>query len=165
MKYLKVIVLILCALTVFSGCALGPQSQQQTANFYYLCKEPVYGTEDGYIRAEPRETEGMLSEQEILSIYLTGPISEDLVSPFPEGSTILQYENNGSIIDVTVSPHFRELKGIQLVAAGGCLAKTAMALTDCDTVILSVKGGFENMSGPLTFHKNNMIFSDLENYP
>ena len=162
MKKQKWTVWLLFAAFLLSGCSFFPQTIQKPVSFYYISAEPEYGSETGYICPEARETAGILSEQEILSVYLAGPISEELISPFPEGSTILQLYNAGSITNISLSPHFKELKGIKLITAGGCFAKTVMELTGCDTVIFTVEGGFEDISGPLTFRKNDMIFSDFE---
>ncbi len=56
--------------------------------FYYPRREYQYGAEDGVISSEQREASGHADDLHyLLSLYLIGPSSDELVSPPAMGNT------------------------------------------------------------------------------
>lgn len=85
----KVLILLLSLCIAFSFLACGKEHSAETSkhHFYYLRSDILYGAEDGVISCEYRERDNTDGET-LLKQYLLGPISEDLVSPYPAGTAL-----------------------------------------------------------------------------
>ena len=80
----KIMSLLLCMLTLFSiaGCKK-TESYTNPVTFYYLGNDLSYDAQASAIQGETREGAGMVTLENMLTLYLQGPESEELSSPFP----------------------------------------------------------------------------------
>lgn len=80
--------LFLCLCLFLPGCS--GELMKNPVTFYYPRREYQYGAEDGVISGEQREASGHADDLHyLLSLYLIGPSSDELVSPLPWGTRLL----------------------------------------------------------------------------
>ncbi|MFR2867944.1 MAG: hypothetical protein ACLTCK_08360, partial [Oscillospiraceae bacterium] len=80
--------LFLCLCLFLPGCS--GELMKNPVTFYYPRREYQYGAEDGVISSEQREASGHADDLHyLLSLYLIGPSSDELVSPLPWGTRLL----------------------------------------------------------------------------
>lgn len=130
---------LLCLLLAFAlifplaGC----QVEDPKVTFYYVRQRDsfVYGIADGVITSENRDCAGHMSDvRYVLTLYLQGPTTEGLRSPFPSGCSLVSIESDQNRLDVTLSGPLGALDGIDKTLACVCLAKTCFALTNSQTL-------------------------------
>ena len=133
MKRLLCLLLCIFLLIPFAGCS----QEEKTVMFYYLRQRDdyVYGTFDGVVTGEHRDSSGHTSNTRyLLTLYLQGPVTEGLVTPFPQNCTLEEVHREGSEISVTLSNSILSLEGMDRTLACVCLAKTCFSLTRAQTL-------------------------------
>jgi germination protein M len=73
---------------------------------------------------------------ELLESYFQGPVSEDLVSPFPEGTKVLSFAETDQGLKLTMSEDFFTLQGVEMTLATCCLTKTVCAFSGVTQISL-----------------------------
>ena len=130
----KRISLFLILLLVFS---LWSCRKEETIQFYYPRAEIQYGFDNGLIVAEDRNIEGADRSLEfLLKLYLEGPISQELRSPFPKGTALEDLSRDENIIILTLSDPFAELENMDYMIACACVSSTCFSLTDAYSVTI-----------------------------
>ena len=112
MKRIISLILIVCLLIPLAAC--GRNASQFPVTFYYRRTETAYGTDSGIIAPELRDirSEGHLGS--VLSVYLKGPISKDLESPFPRDTEILFWSLQHNTLRITMNETFGDMSGVYL---------------------------------------------------
>ena len=131
----RLICFLLAGLLALSltGCFLSPQDFE--VPFYYRRAEFDYGTPDGIIAQELHEVSGHTNDlRYLLALYLQGPSDQDLVLPFPEGTILVDFLQEGQTVTVTLSSSPTHLDPIDLNIACICLAETCFALCDAQQI-------------------------------
>ena len=150
MKKSIAIILIFLLILGMIGC-----SEKETIHFYYLRTEVQYDVSQGVITAEEREIEGANRSLEyMLKLYLEGPVSQSLRSPFPKGTALTHLAQTGNSLVVTLSPPFGMLENMDYVIACACVASTCFALTDAQSVTIAT-GQTE-----MTLTRDNLTIND-----
>ena len=94
---------ILLTLLLLSACSAPAPDNQQQLQFYYCTVDSGFDADSSAIRAESRECNSLTNVEEILTVYLAGPQSADLCSPFPaaliSGSTMKKSTRCWSVLD------------------------------------------------------------------
>lgn len=133
MKRPAALVLLLAAIICLSGCLTSKSDGSPT--FYYLHKEPTYT--ESIIGSEPRlSVEADSDLGYLLALYLSGPISNDLYSPFPKGAAIDSLDRNGETLEITMNSVFGKMTGITLTKACACLALTVFENSEVQVVFI-----------------------------
>lgn len=157
MKRLSVLFLILCL--IFTGC--GESAPREPATFYYRRSDTVYGTSDGIITGEVREIAGTNGDLgAILALYLKGPESPGLESPFPRDAAVLEWAMEGDTLTLTMTDSFSAINGVELTIACSCITKTVLALTDVSQVRFQVADGLIGGEKMLTMSADQISLSD-----
>ena len=129
---------------LLTGCTLGKDRFQESVTFYY---PRAYETADqleaffteGVIGEETREAVGHRQDLNyLLSMYLTGPLHEDLSLPYPVTTKLSQLQWDGSALTVILTVNSDRPSGLDWTLGSACLAKTAMALTALETVSVQI---------------------------
>ena len=131
---------LLCLLLTFA--LILPLAACQTegnpkVTFYYVRQRDdfIYGIADGVITGESRDNAGHMSDlRYVLTLYLKGPVTESLRSPFPAGCSLVSVKSEQNTLDVTLSGPLGSLDGIHKTLAWVCLAKTCFSLTTAQTL-------------------------------
>ena len=131
-KSLSLILVFVLMLGLF-GC-----DKQETYQFYYPRSEILYGVSDGVIAPEERSIERSDPSLDfLLKLYLEGPVSQNLRTPFPKGTALTGLKMQEDSISVLLSPSFNLLEDLDYVIACACIASTCFALTDANSVTVA----------------------------
>ena len=136
-RYIAIILLIFLILSmIFPGCQLG-NDMKEPVTFYYKRAKFVYGTEDAVIASEQREASGHREDLHyLLSLYLQGPINEELTHSFPDKCQVVDISRKDKTLAITLNAPFAQLKNMDLTIAAACLTKTCMNLADVESVVI-----------------------------
>lgn len=133
----KAICLLLTLLLLLGTCGC---SQTDELRFYYPRSEVQYGIPDGVIVSEVRSIEGKDADLTfLLKLYLEGPISHGLYSPFPQGTALESLSYAGGQLFIVLSESFTSLENMDYMIACVCIASTCFGLTDADTVTVKTQ--------------------------
>lgn len=132
--------LLLCTVLVLTGCSQKPHSSAsemvRPASFYYLSDSGSYHTPTGSLMAELRDLGDSSSMEQIVSLYLSGPNSEHLWSPFLPGTVMEEVTLEGTVLRLTPGAEFFSLQGADLTLAAACLVHTMTQLPGVEAVVL-----------------------------
>lgn len=133
MKKNLCLLLSLALLLTLVGC--GKESVRVPGEFYYRRTATVYGTENGVIAPEVRELASIESDPEaILDLYLKGPVSIGLESPFPRDSRVENWQIQDRTLVLTMNEAFTAISGVELTIACVCITRTMLGILDVDQV-------------------------------
>ena len=137
MKRFISLILSLFLLISFCGCNDKKDSFEDPVQFYYRSSIISYNSEISVIRGETQEGSGY-DLVGLINKYLQGPITDECLSPFPAGITVLSIETSQGKTYISLNKPFADLSGIALSLACACLSKTVMELTESSVVEISV---------------------------
>jgi len=162
MKRYLCLIISLILLTGLCSCNKSADNYDEPASFYYISNPITYFSEDSVFSFEIRETAGYRQNTlDILNAYLKGPVSDGLVSPFPDGCAALSLEWEDNTISITMNHVFAALTGIDLSIACGGVAMTLISLTGCESVKIQAEGGFIDGVNAIVLSSDNLyIFDD-----
>lgn len=131
----RALCLILCLGLVLTGCSFSGQRLREPVTFYYVRQDYRYGTEDGVIAGESRESAGHGEDLNyLLSMYLMGPTSEELESPLPEDTVLLGVIQLDGAVTLQLSDTEKTLTDLEFSLACACLATTVMGIASVTQV-------------------------------
>lgn len=141
MKRILILLLIVALLTpVLFGCQRENTEILSPVNFYYPKAVYSYGSADSVLGSEQRETAGFEGDfRYIMNLYLQGPTSSELVSPFPAGITVFSLYFKKGCAYLILNEAFSKLTGLELTLACTAIAKTIAEMTNMKSVDISVK--------------------------
>ena len=155
MKRLVSLLLIIALCLPLCAC-----TSPNTVTYYFL-REPEeyqYGVADGVMVGESREAAGHVDDlRYLLILYLHGPVSDNLSSPFPAGTKLVELTREDDSLTVQLTSMFTVLEGTDLTLACACLARTCFALTDVQSVTILAMGR-ETVS--MTMERDNLLLVD-----
>ena len=138
-------------LTLLAGC---DQKMKESVIFYYR-KDAYQEKMDCPIAGEEREVAGYRDNLKyLLSFYLMGPISKDLVSPLPRGTLLYSITQEGADLTLEITNTSALLSDSEFSLACACLSMTCMGLTNAENVTI-VSG-----SRSLTLSRDNLLLND-----
>lgn len=159
MKKQLSLLLILALLLSLLGC--NSESYDDPGHFYYKRTQSLFEGSEGIIAPEVREMKDLRGNTErILQTYLQGPQSDDLESPIPRDTEILEWKMIHSSLHINFSSSFAQLSGVDLTIACACIAKTCMELTDAKTVRIRADGVLLNGSTYVVINEENLKLED-----
>ena len=132
---------VLAALAL--ALALTACTEPDAVTFYYVRDESAYqfGTTEGVIAGEDREAAGHVHDLRYLMIlYLHGPVSENLRSPFPSGTSLVTLEQTEDTLTIRLSSIASVMKDTDLTLACACIARTCFEITDVQSVTIMATG-------------------------
>lgn len=148
---MKRCICILLILFIFL-CGCGKEDE---VVFYYRQADDLSDTGNSLLSSEVRTVTGYTENLPFLvSLYLSGPMDQDLVLPFPEGTKVISITSDTP--DITIQLH--ELPGTlsdsEYALASVCLGMTVLELTEAETVTV-ICG-----SRSVTVDPSLLVFSD-----
>lgn len=167
MKRMCILLLIVVLLvSVLWGCKKEETEILSPVNFYYPKAVYSYGNADSVLGSEQRETAGFEGNfQYIMNLYLQGPNTSSLVSPFPANSTVVSiYYNNGCAY-LVLNDAFAELSGLDLTLACTSLAKTIAEMTNMKSVDISVEAHDLDGSNHILLNMEDILLLDGSTSP
>lgn len=145
------------------GCGRKSKDLARPAQFYYCNKTITFDETSNVFSSEARETAEFQDLVSLMNHYLKGPVSGELVSPFPTQTEIVTIKEIGTTLDVTFSPQLSRLTGSELTLACVCTAMTLFELTEAETVIISAEGVRLDGKDSIMITPDRLSFAD--NHP
>lgn len=120
------------------SCAFPSGKGKSDTNFYYRRTEYQFNKDPASIIVpEKRDISGHGEDiPYILSLYLMGPLSEDLKSPFPSYTKLISAEVNADTLSIELTDASSIMSGSKFSLACGCMALTCLELVDVSTVVI-----------------------------
>ena len=138
MKRLTAFLLVLALLVCLCSCGIGKNRGTDQASFYYCRIDYAYGTEDGIITREQRDITGHAGDLHyLISLYLMGPLDEELASPFPAGTRLLSAKIEEDVLSIQLSGMGKSFTEIQFTLACACLTMTCLELAGVSQVCIT----------------------------
>ncbi len=133
----RIVCIFLVLILVLSGCGKTESQEQgqQRVTFYYAVKGTEQLIGDTAVDSESRNIQ-VFTLKQLLELYFQGPLEENMVSPFPDGTELLALSEGEDGLEVTLSGAFFTLQGIELTIASCCLVKTVCAYVNVDEIIV-----------------------------
>ena len=128
--------LLLCLCLFLPGCS--GELMKNPVTFYYPRREYQYGAEDGVISSEQREASGHTNDlRYLLSLYLIGPSSDELVSPLPWGTRLLGVSRENATSTLELTDTAQSVTDTEFTLACACLTMTTLSITGGDEVVIT----------------------------
>ena len=138
---MKRMLCLLLALALLTGCVPQGLSRREIGvQFYYISKNPDYFSPTGILGSEERIlNEEQNSVADLMDRYLSGPISQELSNPFPQGLRMISAEEaeqefSPKEITLVLDDTLTDLSGIRLQLACACIARTLYDYGGYETV-------------------------------
>lgn len=131
----RIVSLVLCILLILTmhGCG----NVIERTNFYYRRIDFLYEEEAPVIAAETRDISGHAGELTyLISLYLAGPSSKKLDSPFPDNTQLLSADMIEGSIQIELSDLENSLSDAQFSLACACLTLTGLEFTEAESVTI-----------------------------
>lgn len=137
MKRILSMLLIISLLLSLGGCGFGGGKRKDHAIFYYRRASYLYGQENGVIASEKRDISDHAGDLSyLLSLYLIGPLDEELESPFPKTTRLTSVRDNGETMQVVLSNIGSALSDSEFSLACACLTLTCLELSNATEVTI-----------------------------
>ncbi len=154
----RILSALLCLLLMLP--CLGCSNGEKSILFYYTRAEFLYGTQDAVIAQEVREAPGHEDDLDyLLNLYLEGPLNQNFISPYPEGTAFQGFTYSDATMYVTLSQEFAQLEGMDHTIAAACMAYTCFQLTAAEKVVIKCNSEkYGNRS--ITLTRESMVLFD-----
>lgn len=159
MKKILSFVLICTTLTFVIGCQQTPEAPHGIA-FYYCVTASDYNVGSTSLVAEHRVDVPSDSLLDAMTIYLKGPLSEDLQAPFPSGLSLVGVYQNNKTVYLTFSRELAYLTGLDLTIACACVTLTALDISGADQVEIRTVAGLLDGQRAIIMDKNTLLLLD-----
>lgn len=158
----RMIAIVMIILLIGSACGCGRGNDIRTPVNFYYCTDPVdYNTVNGVISPEVREGDGYDKDlKALLDLYLQGPVTDGLRSPFPSGVFVESITEENAIISICVNRSFSQLTGYHLTLACASLSMTIFDLHECETVRITVSDALLDGSEYIEMQRHDLLLLD-----
>ena len=149
-------------LGLLSGCYRANQETEgQGVELFYRSAEDSYTSPTGVLASERRVlTPKARTLEEFLSLYLQGPQSESLVSPFPKELHVISAREEGDGVRVILDDSFAALGTAGMSVAAACLARTLYAYRGFETVTLQAQTARLGGQKELVIRPEQLVLND-----
>ena len=160
-RIINIALVILCLLSL-TGCADASEPADSQIVFYYPRVKINYGQEDSVISSELRDVQNRANDVNyVIRLYLNGPVSDELYSPFYSDTTLFGAERVDDTLYITLGgKEINQKSQLQFTIACACLAKTCFSLTDVSEIHINTLIRDNSGMPDLVFNKNNIILWD-----
>ena len=147
---------------LLSGCHYSERGDiLEPVEFYYprVTTNFVYGAPDSVFTAEVREASGHVNDLSyLITMYLRGPQSANLRSPFPADCKLEEIRTGGNTLCIVLSGEFAELEGLEQTIACAALAKTCLSLSQMQRI--RIDSTSENKTFSITLTEDSLLLAD-----
>jgi hypothetical protein len=160
-KILRIALVILCLISL-CGCQRSKQPVDDQIVFYYPRLNLNYGQEDAVISSELRDIENRANDiSYVIRLYLNGPVSDELYSPFYSDTTLFGAERVDNTLYITLGgKEINQKSQLQFTIACACLAKTCFSLTDVSEIHINTLIRENSGLSAIVFDNENLILWD-----
>ena len=137
MKRLFTVCIGILTFLLLTGCS----PQESNATSFYYCRNPEqyqYFARDAVIRSEERDLLGHRDDiKYMVSLYLAGPLEEDLRSPFVKTTRLLSVDETDGSVFIELSDLGTALSDSEFTLACACLTLTCLDFVHCAGVTIT----------------------------
>lgn len=157
MKRLLCLALVLALLL----CGCGADRNSAEVYFYYRNTDTAYFSDLGIIAPESRSVGVDRGLSGMLELYFRGPVTSELVSPFPKGLHLVKSVRTPRSVTLVLDDSITELSPVGLRVAAGCLARTVWEY-DNDYKTVSIRAESKLLDGEeaLVLHPEELVLAD-----
>lgn len=154
-------ILLIMTLIAFCGCSNQEQAEYAEAAFYYCTDTIQYDSDNGVFASENRKIDQNSDNiTTVINAYLSGPLDDELISPFPSNASVVDFAQNGKTATITLSRHFARLTGIDLTVACSCITLTLNRLLGVDCVVICADELQLDGKTSVTMHIRDVVLWD-----
>lgn len=164
----RYLIILLSLLTCVSSIGCGDRNGdvRVPVNFYYRAEVIDYNSAQGVVTAEVRESAGYENDlTALVDLYLCGPETEGLLSPFPTDVRVESITQEDSLLQIVLSKEFGSLSGHNLSVACSCLSMTLIDLTQCQAVRIYAREGLLDGSEYVEMSRDSILLLDKYTTP
>lgn len=149
--------LAVCMFVSLCGCNIrGPEASATV--FYYKSAAQQEIITQPEKRVLPNNA---MDLEESISLYLAGPESDELATPFPDGVQVKSAVLENDTLHLVLSREIAQLSGIPLTIACACLTLTLQTLTGADYIQLQAEGALLGGKNILVLNSNSFIMNTI----
>ena len=158
---MKKLCIILLAALLLAGCQSAQNSVGDTLTLYFIKIYDENAPSELVIQPIEYKTESIPSVSSLVELYLKGPEDPALYSCYPKGTQLINIEDTGKQLFITLSKECASMSPLNITLSGSCLSKTLFPYTEAEKITIMAEGGFANISEPPVFDRNNIAVSDI----
>lgn len=160
MKKLFIVPIAIALIIFLVGCNATQPVMKNPVNVYY-CREKVDYNSDMGAFASKQLDFGNWEDRILpfLNFYISAPVGEGMISPFPAGAGINGIEYQDSLLNVQLNLQFSGLSASELSVACACISLTLFELTDAYSISFSFYG--INNETVAVMSRDNLKFKDI----
>lgn len=136
---LMLLLAAMCALLCACLAQEPAPAAENMISFYYRLTDLQYETYSGVLSSELRTVPDRANYAAWLNVYLRGPLSGELASPFPRSVTVERVSQIGACVSVVLSEQYSALLGIDRTLANACLTLTLTQFEGVESVRIEVE--------------------------
>ena len=156
---------LLLPLFLLSSCT-GPAKMIQPFRFYYLASETNFSSPEGIIRCEGRDLGTKIySNRDLFRLYMAGPYSDSLISPFSMDAELTGVYRVGSTLELRLTAGMFDSGELKHTLAFACLAKTALELDGVRKVHIHVNNSGGDALSDMTLTQGDLLLFDSGEIP
>ena len=132
MKQRILIFLSMLLLLSLTACGI-----HDNVDFYYCRTNFIYNSQNSAISKETRDVTGHTEDLPyLLALYLVGPLDENLQSPFPVNTRLINVTQEGSTLILQLSRQADMLNDSDFSLACACLTMTCIEISEASDVTI-----------------------------
>ena len=133
----RMVSLLLILLLVLSGCG---SSRNGEGYQLYFQTDPQASTHGAAISSQNYPNKGEPGVEELFYALMAGPTQSGLVSPFPQGVTLVSWELSDGLLTLNLSEQYGGLADVSLTLADYCLVLTMSQIAGVESVQIQSDG-------------------------
>lgn len=159
-RQLAVLLLVLSFLCAACTGGVGRREEGQYSIYFLTAQgrgdDAALGQEFRAPQDGERTVEGLMA------LLLAGPESDELRSPFPQGTVLRGCGVSEGVATVDLSEAYEGLSGVGLTLADGCIVLTLCQLEGVDSVYLTVEGHPRPFRDQVLFPQNFLLDNERQ---
>ena len=159
MKRILVFILLIAMTVCVYGCGNRGSEMIKPVNVYYCMETVDYSSALGAfasMQIDMGDWDGRMLA--FINFYISAPVTDGLISPFPTGAGITSIEYLDNTLRVQLNPLFSRLSAGELTVACACISLTLFELTNTNSVRFNLHGATDDAVAIMT--RDNLIFKD-----
>lgn len=142
--------LLLLTLTACAPQADPESAMRQPVRLYYCDTTAAHGDALGALAWETVDYgAGALSPDGLLALYFSGPKSETMTAPFPEGLRWVRATQENGTLSLLLSEEYDMLSGVYLTLTNACLLQTLLQLPGVQQLYIENSGLLSASAGEM----------------
>ena len=161
MRKIKMILCICLCASLLCACNGKDPVYLEPVNFYYCNQTVSYNSPAALISPEVREAAGF--ENDIIKFmeeYLKGPISDELKTVIPAGTTLCTARIQDDTVLLDFSHEFANLSGIDLTTSCVCIVKSLHEFAGIETVVFRADSSLFDEKDSFTLSMEDIVTMD-----